>query len=118
MIWKKGQAALEYLMTYGWAILIIIVVVAALYAMGVFTPRRTVPYKGLSYFAYVDHDSTSLVVTNGAQKIEYAGTEYESGATITITHGCASWPCDVSINYKVVASGLNHTDSVTLYEPT
>ncbi len=26
---KKGQAAMEYLMTYGWAILIIIVVVGA-----------------------------------------------------------------------------------------
>jgi len=32
----KAQAALEFLMTYGWAILIVIAVVAALYAMGVF----------------------------------------------------------------------------------
>jgi uncharacterized protein (UPF0333 family) len=33
---KKGQQALEYLLTYGWAILIIIVVVGALFMMGVF----------------------------------------------------------------------------------
>ena len=35
---KKGQTAMEYLMTYGWAILIIIVVMAALYAMGPLNP--------------------------------------------------------------------------------
>ena len=35
---KKAQTALEYLMTYGWAILIIIIVGAALYALGVFSP--------------------------------------------------------------------------------
>jgi hypothetical protein len=34
----KAQAAMEYLMTYGWAILIVIIVAAALYALGVFNP--------------------------------------------------------------------------------
>jgi hypothetical protein len=33
----KGQSAWEYLMTYGWAVIIVIVVVMALYSMGVFT---------------------------------------------------------------------------------
>ncbi|MFC2143944.1 hypothetical protein ACFLQO_01105 [Candidatus Aenigmatarchaeota archaeon] len=35
---KKAQAAMEYLMTYGWAIIIVIIVAAALYAMGLFSP--------------------------------------------------------------------------------
>lgn len=35
---KKAQAAMEYLMTYGWAIIIVIIVAAALYAMGLFNP--------------------------------------------------------------------------------
>ncbi len=38
---KKGQSALEYLMTYGWAILIVIIVGAALYSMGIFNPSAT-----------------------------------------------------------------------------
>jgi hypothetical protein len=38
---KKGQSAMEYLMTYGWAILIVIIVAAALYALGVFTPSSS-----------------------------------------------------------------------------
>lgn len=33
---KKGQAAMEFLMTYGWAILVVLIAIAALYALGVF----------------------------------------------------------------------------------
>lgn len=33
---RKAQAAMEYLMTYGWAILIIAIVLAALFALGIF----------------------------------------------------------------------------------
>ncbi len=34
----KSQSALEYLMTYGWAILIIVIVAAVLYSFGIFSP--------------------------------------------------------------------------------
>ncbi len=34
---SKAQSAMEYLMTYGWAILIISIVLAALFALGVFS---------------------------------------------------------------------------------
>ncbi|MAG47370.1 hypothetical protein CL617_02090 [archaeon] len=36
---KKAQAAMEFLMTYGWAILIILVVLGALFYLGVFSPN-------------------------------------------------------------------------------
>ena len=39
---RKGQAAMEYLMTYGWAILIVVIVAAALFALGVFSPATFV----------------------------------------------------------------------------
>jgi hypothetical protein len=38
MTTRKAQAAMEYLMTYGWAILIVIIVAAALYSLGIFNP--------------------------------------------------------------------------------
>jgi hypothetical protein len=50
---KKGQTGMEYLMTYGWAILIVIVVVCALYAMGVFTLP---PKGGVAIFRKVCRD--------------------------------------------------------------
>ncbi len=37
---KKGQAAMEFLMTYGWAILIVIIAIAALVYFGVLSPER------------------------------------------------------------------------------
>jgi len=40
---KKGQAALEFLMTYGWAILAAIVVIGVLAYFGVFSPGRYAP---------------------------------------------------------------------------
>ena len=38
---KRAQSAMEYLMTYGWAILIIAVVLAALFSLGVFSQGST-----------------------------------------------------------------------------
>jgi len=35
---KKGQAAVEYLLTYGWAILLLVVVIGAIFASGILTP--------------------------------------------------------------------------------
>ncbi len=40
---RKGQAAMEYLMTYGWALLVIVVVLGALVYMGVLNPQGMVP---------------------------------------------------------------------------
>jgi len=40
---KKAQSAMEYLMTYGWAILIIAVVLGALFQLGVFNPMTFAP---------------------------------------------------------------------------
>jgi hypothetical protein len=40
---KKGQAAMEFLLTYGWAILAALVVVGALVYFGVLSPQRLAP---------------------------------------------------------------------------
>ena len=49
----KSQSALEYLMTYGWAILIIVIVAVILYSMGIFNPGAgvTASSSGFSPFA-------------------------------------------------------------------
>src|SRR5271157_6101508 len=40
---KRAQSAMEYLMTYGWAILIIAVVLGALFALGFFNSANLAP---------------------------------------------------------------------------
>ncbi len=37
----KSQSALEYMMTYGWAILVIVIVAAVLYSLGIFSPASS-----------------------------------------------------------------------------
>ncbi|EFD92880.1 MAG: hypothetical protein BJBARM5_0386 [Candidatus Parvarchaeum acidophilus ARMAN-5] len=39
---NRSQSALEYMMTYGWAILIIVIVAVILYSMGIFNPSSSI----------------------------------------------------------------------------
>src|SRR3989344_626758 len=36
---RRGQAAMEFLMTYGWAILVVLIALGALFYLGVFSPK-------------------------------------------------------------------------------
>src|SRR3989344_3309999 len=38
---KRAQSAMEYLMTYGWAILVVLIALGALFYLGVFNPRTS-----------------------------------------------------------------------------
>ncbi len=42
-MYKKAQAAMEFLMTYGWAILVVLVAIGALAYFGVLSPDRFLP---------------------------------------------------------------------------
>ena len=70
---NRGQAALEFLLTYSWAILVVIVIIGALAYFGVLNPQNFIPERctfsaGLSCEDYV-YDSTNselvLRITNG-----------------------------------------------------
>jgi len=100
----KGQTAMEYLMTYGWAILIVIVVIAALYSMGVFTVSPGVPCSPcFSYFAFVDYADGTLKIRNGPRTIYFdsyinisdalwgKGTDPDYGNSSDITYNGNTW---------------------------
>ena len=59
---KRSQSALEYMMTYGWAILIIVIVAVILYSMGIFNPSSSVTFtsSGFSPFKVSSSLCTSL----------------------------------------------------------
>jgi len=78
---KKAQAAMEYLMTYGWAILIVIIVAAALFALGVFNPtawtgKQATGFGGLG--TPVDWE----VLSDGTLNLHLQNTQ--AGATVTV----------------------------------
>jgi len=46
---RKGQAALDFMMTYGWAILLVVIIAVALFAMGIFEPANFVGNKAAGF---------------------------------------------------------------------
>ena len=68
---KKGQAALEFLLTYSWAILVVIVIIGALAYFGVLNPENFIPERctlsaGMSCDDFVyQSDTFELQFTNG-----------------------------------------------------
>ncbi len=58
---RKSQSALEYMMTYGWAILIIVIVAAILYGFGLFSPSSNLSLSvtGLSPFTFIAQECGS-----------------------------------------------------------
>jgi hypothetical protein len=70
---NKGQGALEYMMTYGWAILIMGVVAVVLWQMGVFNPATTPPgctgfsqIRPADWRAVKSSNNVSLTLSNDA----------------------------------------------------
>ncbi|MEM5793662.1 MAG: hypothetical protein QXS48_04715 [Candidatus Aenigmatarchaeota archaeon] len=113
---RKGQTALEYLMTYGWAILIVIIVVAALYALGLTKPCRwtgtqvTVP-GGFST------DRAYIKVTN--QDADGDGAVDDNKLQMKLTNGLPDALTDLDLTFKMTPSGVQtvSNDLVTSADP-
>ena len=76
---KKGQTAMEYLMTYGWAIIIVVVVFIALLRLGVFTPSAGTVATGFNEFTLgtdfkIDTSGTATLLITNADKQSRAVT--------------------------------------------
>ena len=65
----KSQAALEFIMTYGWAILVVLVAVGALSYFGVLNPDKFLPSKCVlqAGIACLDHKATATSLQVVAQ---------------------------------------------------
>jgi hypothetical protein len=134
---KKSQAALEYLMTYGWAILVIVIVIAALYAMGVLTPRVIAPCNPCfekRHFIYIIHNASSstifLKIKAGPSEIDLTqvATQYVTNwncnpdpipaneeALCYIWGLSLSSPYDVNISISYIYQGIGQTDTAELH---
>lgn len=53
---RRGQAALEFLTTYGWALLVILVMIGALVYFGLLNPSRILPNKCTATTGFVCED--------------------------------------------------------------
>ena len=109
IISNRGQASLEFLMTYGWAILVVLVVISSLAYFGVLNPQQFLPRKcqfGQGFICidhqlvYLDNDTGNLTIllNNGlGNDVEVTSFNFtsdnnkvvcvKSGINLTITAG-------------------------------
>ncbi|HLC36094.1 MAG TPA: hypothetical protein VJK05_00620 [archaeon] len=86
MMNKRGQSAVEYLTTYGLALVAIVIIVGALFALGILNPLsyQTDTCRGFVKLQYRDHGASAdgnfnLTLRNGSGK-----TIAASGASVDI----------------------------------
>jgi hypothetical protein len=134
---RKAQAAMEFLMTYGWAILVVLAAIGALAYFGVLSPDRFLPVKCTmpSGVACLDHRYTGsaiqMVIQNSAgfdmtgvtvsvNGTGCVGTDSTSGPTLTngqkATYSITCSPTagkfkgDVILAYTNQATSMPHSD--------
>ena len=115
---RKGQAAMEFLMTYGWAILVVLVVIAALAYFGVLDPSNVVPDRCSFSAAFTcsdflvqdaipDSNDITFTLLNGVGKDIYVYGLNISGQGL-------SSPCvTVFSSPTLIASGVEGTLNIT-----
>ena len=107
MQYKKGQAAMEFLMTYGWAILAAIVAIGVLAYFGVFSPGKLAgssaivnnPFYANSW--QVNTSDVNLELTNNG-----GDTLIVSQITVTGTGASGTDDCDTGAITTTVNPGV------------
>ncbi len=132
---RKSQAALEFLMTYGWAILVVLVAVGALAYFGVLSPDKFLPAKCTlqSGIACIDHKATSTqvqVVIQNSLGYDLSSITVKAGScgtssspatlpngekgtyTITCTPALtgSKYNAQVNVSYTITDTGLSHNN--------
>ncbi len=77
---QKAQSAMEYLMTYGWAILIIAIVLAALFSLGIFSSSS---FTGTTCIASSGFLCSSPVWTSGTLHVTLGQSTGTSWTNVT-----------------------------------
>lgn len=94
---KKGQAATEFLMTYGWAILAIVIVAAVLWNMGIFKGQCT-KTSGVQIFPSGDPLGVEDWSATTGNQLTFV-VKNLAGKTVTINNASAGIDTNYAANY-------------------
>ena len=101
MKFRKSQAAMEFLMTYGWAILVVLVAIGALAYFGVLNPAQFLPEKCTGPAGMDCLDKASIVA--GATSVGYVELAVKNNLGFDITLKDATFP--VAGTYPATGTG-------------
>ena len=132
MIGKKaGQAAMEYLMTYGWALLVIVIVIAILLIMNPFSAPQTCKFDQIGFacnnMAVTTSGALLGSITNGnnngikvikvtCEKPSTAPTNMtNSGGTVVARQASFDVPSGVTCTGASGAKGVDYSGKIWVY---
>ena len=92
---RKGQAALDFLMTYGWAIALVVIIAAVLFALGIFdvsnfTGSRAAGFSGVAVKGWNMNSAGTMTMKFSNQvgtQIRIDGVSIQVGQNITTLSG-------------------------------
>lgn len=88
---KRGQSAMEFLMTYGWAILVLIIVIAVLFYMGVMDPKKGT---GDTCMLAPGFSCYSFKVSSGSGALHLDLGQASGDGIVVTAVGCSDDPAD------------------------
>ena len=105
---RKGQAAMEFLMTYGWAILVVIAAIAALAYFGVLDPAKLLPERCQSSAGMdcIDKANVKTATLELALRNNIGFGVTVTGANVS---GCAGIPSQVSVGSNTTYFAISDT---------
>ena len=107
---KKAQAAMEFLMTYGWAILVVLVSIGALAYFGVLSPEKFLPAKCTlqSGITCLDHKATGSGTSVGITVFLQNSLGQDIDQVVIGAGNCGNYPgtpLSTSTGGQVMANG-------------
>src|SRR3989338_2935712 len=88
---KKSQAAMEFLMTYGWAILVVLVAIGALAYFGVLSPDKFLPSRCILPVGIACSDHEARSAGPGLSEMDFTlrnSLGYDISTVIVTATGC------------------------------
>lgn len=90
---KRGQAAMEFLMTYGWAIVVVLAAIGALAYFGVLSPQKLLPDRTTFSAPLPNVDNAVVTLTGNTVQIAFKnnkGVDITLPMTASATGDCAN----------------------------
>ncbi len=114
---KKGQAAMEFLMTYGWAILVVLAAIGALAYFGVLSPGKLLPERTVFKAPLPNIDNAVVYETGYVVEVPFRNNK---GSSIRLSDvDAANNPKadgDCGMNMGMTAAYIN-TTAIVLDDP-
>ena len=106
---KRGQTAIEYLVTHGWALMVLVLVVAVLYSIGIFNPNRFVSEECVFPPGFTCDTEPRLHLYGGSENIQGTSNHVKYVMGTDLTNGLGY---DILIvGYKITSTNFVTTDT-------